>query len=179
MKIQPLNAESTAEIIEILRRSLNLDTKAAQKTAAEILEPERILFGAAEGGKIVGLVGAMPEYGFTGWELHPLAVLPEYQRRGFGAALVAALEVEVTSRGGVMIFLGSDDENGTTSLFGTDLFTDTFGKIAAIKNIGGHPYTFYEKQGYKIVGVFPDANGFGKPDIWLAKRLTKIWTGEK
>jgi len=40
-----------------------------------------------------------------------------------------------------------------------------------IQNIGGHPYKFYEKTGYKIVGVFPDANGVGKPDIWMAKRV--------
>lgn len=50
---------------------------------------------------------------------------------------------------------------------------DTFGKLTNIQNIGGHPYPFYEKLGYKIVGVFPDANGIGKPDIWMAKRIKK------
>jgi len=50
-------------------------------------------------------------------------------------------------------------------------YDDTFGKIANIQNIGGHPFPFYEKLEYKIVGVFPDANGIGKPDIWMAKRI--------
>ena len=107
----------------------------------------------------------------TGWELHPLAVLKEYQRKGIGRALVNALENEVISRGGIMMYLGSDDESGTTSLYGTDLYEDTFGKLKNIRNTGGHPFPFYEKYGYRIVGVIPDANGIGKPDIWMAKRL--------
>jgi len=72
-----------------------------------------------------------------------------------------------------MIYLGSDDETGTTSLYGADLYEDTFGKLASIQNTGGHPFPFYEKLGYKIVGVFPDANGIGKPDIWMAKRIAR------
>ena len=62
---------------------------------------------------------------------------------------MTALEREVAKRGGVMIYLGSDDEHNTTSLFGVDLYEDTFDKITNIKNTGGHPYTFYEKHGYK------------------------------
>jgi len=27
--------------------------------------------------------------------------------------------------------------------------------------------------GYKIVGVLPNANGIGKHDIWMAKRIKK------
>ena len=100
-------------------------------------------------------------------------MLKEYQGRGFGRLLVQALENEVSARGGVMIYLGSDDETGTTSLYGADLYEDTFGKLASIQNTGGHPFPFYEKLGYKIVGVFPDANGIGKPDIWMAKRIAR------
>ena len=62
-----------------------------------------------------------------------------------------------------MMYLGSDDESGATSLFGEDLYDDTFGKIANIKSTGNHPFTFYEKLGYKIVGVIPDANGVANP----------------
>lgn len=28
---------------------------------------------------------------------------------------------------------------------------------------------FYQKMGFAIVGVMPDANGIGKPDIYIAK----------
>ena len=83
-----------------------------------------------------------------------------------------ALEDEVAQRGGVMLYLGSDDEFGTTSLYGVDLYEDTFEKIKNIEN-KGHPYPFYEKMGYKIVGVLPDANGIGKPDIWMAKKIKR------
>lgn len=33
------------------------------------------------------------------------------------------------------------------------------------------PYEFYQKLGYAIIGVVPDANGLGKPDILMAKRV--------
>jgi aminoglycoside 6'-N-acetyltransferase I len=38
-------------------------------------------------------------------------------------------------------------------------------------NLRGHPYAFYQKIGFVIVGVMPDANGLGKPDIYMAKRI--------
>jgi hypothetical protein len=34
-------------------------------------------------------------------------------------------------------------------------------------------YEFYQKQGYVIVGVMPDANGLGKPDILMAKSVVR------
>ncbi len=39
---------------------------------------------------------------------------------------------------------------------------------------GGHLYGFYQRVGYTIVGVLPDANGFGRPDIFMAKRIVPL-----
>ena len=69
------------------------------------------------------------------------------------------------------IYLGTDDEFWQTSLSGTDLFEDTYNKIQNIKNLKDHPFEFYQKLGYRIVGVIPDANGKGKPDIFMARRI--------
>lgn len=173
MIIRALTKDDIFDIKRILHETLLYGQKEANRVALSMLKRGKIALGAEENGKIVGIIGAIQQYGKTGWELHPLGVLPEHQRCGVGSKLVSVLEQEVLSRGGVMIYLGSDDERGTTSLFGVDLYEDTYGKISAIKNIDNHPYTFYEKQGYKIVGVFPDANGIGKPDIWLAKTIKK------
>jgi len=159
---------------EILREAFawSYDGQNADNEMRKMLNPRRVAFVAmTPKGRVVGIIGAIPQYGTTGWELHPLAVQEKYRGRGFGTALVEALEREVAVRGGITLYLGSDDEFGTTSLFGEDLYDDTFGKIAAIKNTGKHAYTFYEKRGYQIVGVIPDANGHGKPDIWMAKKI--------
>ena len=67
--------------------------------------------------------------------------------------------------------LGTDDERGETSLAGLELFPDPPEHLRNLKNPGGHPYEFYQKVGYTVVGVIPDANGFGKPDIFMAKRI--------
>ena len=68
--------------------------------------------------------------------------------------------------------LGTDDQASMTTLADTDLYDDLPSKIANIRNLRGHPYEFYQKLGFKIVGVVPDANGIGKPDILMAKRIT-------
>ena len=92
-------------------------------------------------------------------------------KEGIGTKLVAALEEAVAEKGGVTMYLGSDDEFEKTSLSNKDLYDDTYNKITNIKNLNNHPFEFYQKIGYKIVGVIPDANGIGKPDIWMAKRI--------
>lgn len=148
------------------------DLDAALDEVHECLEPDKICLAAADDdGRVLGWIGAQPAYGATGWELHPLVVDPARQGAGIGRALALALEAEVRARGGVAIFLGSDDEDGMTSLAGVDLYPDVAGHIAAIRNLKRHPFEFYQKMGYTIVGVIPDANGPGKPDIIMAKRM--------
>ena len=136
-----------------------------------ILEEDRIAVMAVMNGQLIGITGAMPQYSVTAWELHPLAVKAGARLQGVGIRLVQALESECAKRGAITLYLGTDDEFGQTSLSHTDLYEDLYAKIADIRNPGGHPYAFYQKAGFVIVGVIPDANGYGKPDIWMAKRI--------
>jgi aminoglycoside 6'-N-acetyltransferase I len=85
--------------------------------------------------------------------------------------LVADLEALVRARGGLTLILGSDDETNMTSLGGVDLYSNLFDHLQKIRNLKGHPYEFYQKLGFVISGVVPDANGPGKPDILMAKKM--------
>jgi aminoglycoside 6'-N-acetyltransferase I len=120
---------------------------------------------------VLGWVGGLVQYDGNVWELHPLAVRPDRQRQGIGRALVIDLEARVRERGGLTLLLGADDEDAMTTLSGVDLYANTWRHIAGIRNLRGHPYEFYLKLGFVIVGVVPDANGRGKPDILMAKRV--------
>jgi GNAT superfamily N-acetyltransferase len=96
-----------------------------------------------------------------------------HQGKGIGRALVTALEERVRERGGLTMTLGTDDVTGQTTLSGASLLPDVWGHIARIQNLRRHPYEFYQKLGYAITGVVPDANGLGKPDILMAKSLAR------
>ena len=147
------------------------DLEGAILEVTESLSDERISRVAMDGEIVLGWIGAIPEYGGMSWELHPLVVHGDYRNRGIGRALVADLEQRVSERGGVTIFLGTDDEDDMTSLGGKDLYPNVLAHLALIENPKGHPYEFYQKVGFTIVGVIPDANGRGKPDILMAKRV--------
>jgi aminoglycoside 6'-N-acetyltransferase I len=142
------------------------------KEVHEMLESERICRAAVdEKGKLLGIIGGISGYDGHVWELHPLAVQPSKQGRGIGRALVEDFEAQVRSRGALTITLGSDDEDGMTSLANIDLYENLWEKIRDIQNLKQHPFEFYQKMGYIITGIVPDANGIGKPDILMAKRV--------
>lgn len=142
------------------------------KEVQEMLESERICRAAVdEKGNLLGIIGGIPGYDGHVWELHPLAVQPSVQGRGIGRALVNDFEEQVRLRGGLTITLGSDDEDNMTSLSNVDLYENLWEKIRDIRNLKDHPFEFYQKSGYIITGVVPDANGVGKPDILMAKRI--------
>jgi len=146
------------------------DIASARREVAECLSPGRICRAAFDrDGRLLGWVGAISGYGGNVWELHPLVVDPARQGRGIGRRLVADLVAEVRGRGGLTLWAGSDDEDGMTSLSGVDLYDDPMKRIASIRNLKRHPYEFYRKVGFVIVGVVPDANGRGRPDILLAR----------
>jgi len=100
-------------------------------------------------------------------------VAPARLRRGTGSALLGRLEARARDDGILTLFLGSDDDYGGTSLYGRDLWPDVLGHAATVAATRrGHALTFYRRHSYWIVGVLPDANGAGRPDIFMAKRLS-------
>ena len=138
----------------------------------ESLRPDHISRMAVdESGDVVGWIGGIEAYNGNVWELHPLVVRRDRRRRGLGRTLVADFEQQVAQRGAHTVFLGTDDENGRTTLGGIDLYPNVLDRLRAIQDRGSHPFEFYLRVGYHIVGVVPDANGFGKPDILMAKRV--------
>lgn len=150
-----------------------------QEVLASFAEDRISRLAMDEDGSALGWVGGIKMYDGKVWELHPLAVSPRAQGRGIGRALIEDLEAQIAARGGLTLWLGSDDEDAMTSLGGLDLYPNPLEHLANIKNLRGHPFEFYLKMGFSIVGVMPDANGFGKPDIYLAKRVGKINGGEE
>lgn len=146
--------------------------EAARQEVLESLEPERLSRVAVdEAGAVLGWIGAIRQYDGHVWELHPLAVRADHRRQGLGRALVADLEEQVRCRGGLTLWLGTDDENYMMSLGGVELFPNVLEHAANIRNRRGHPFEFYQKAGFVIIGVLPNANGPGKPDIFMAKRI--------
>jgi len=177
VNLTELNEHQLAEAARILRVALPNPTayKApgeAEAEVADVLEnPGRFGLAALDGDDLVGWIGGIRGYSHS-LELHPLVVDPSRQRQRVGSLLLAALEKRARDEGFLAIHLGTDDDFGGASLFGADLFPNVAGKIAGVTATArGHPFTFYARRGFEIVGLPPDANGPGKPDILMAKRL--------
>ena len=143
----------------------------AREEVRESFAPGHLSLVARAGEEILGWVGAIPAYDHA-WELHPLVVCEGTRGQGIGRALVAALEDRVRERGALTLYLGTDDDGPVpgTSAGGVDLFPDPLAHAARLEVID-HPAAFYRKLGFVVVGLIPDANGPGKPDILMAKRI--------
>ena len=124
--------------------------------------------------RVLGWIAARPEYDGHVWEIHPVVVDQRVRGQGIGRALMQDIERRAAERGVDTLRLGSDDENEMTSLGGVDLYPDPLSHLQRLEDRKGHPFGFYLRCGFSVVGVIPDANGPGKPDILLATRVFTI-----
>jgi aminoglycoside 6'-N-acetyltransferase I len=176
--LRPDDADAIAQIAGWLPAALREmsetyvpDAETAFSIVREMFEPDFINLVARDDSGVIGWIGGQPIYDGHVYELHPLAVRPDQQRRGIGRALVAALEAEVGARGASTLFVGTDDELERTTVGGVDLYPNPLEHLARIEDRTGHPFRFYQSVGFVLVGVLPDANGPGKPDLFMAKRV--------
>lgn len=176
MKIVDLTKEDTARIHQtarLLQESFEAWStyELAKDEVIDSLQEERISrVLLSQEGEVIGWIGGQSQYGGNVWELHPLVIREAHRRKGFGKQLVLDLEQQVAQRGGVTIILGSDDEHNQTNLSNRNIYTDVPAFIKEFRS-KDHPVNFYLKLGYVIVGIIPDANGMGKPEILMAKRV--------
>ena len=172
-----LNETQLTQAAQILTDELPIGWPALRDAMEEVGEllndkPGAFYFAAMANEEVVGWCGILPMYGGRVYELHPLAVRRDMQRKAIGSALMEEVEKTAREAGGLTLWIAADDERpgGETSFANADLYDDLPGRMREFEP-GTHQAAFYMKLGYKIVGVMPDANGRGKPDIFLAKRL--------
>lgn len=147
----------------------------ARDTIQEALGPRKVCRVLLDDGNPVGWVAAGPAWGRV-WELHPLLIDPDHQKRGYGRLLVEDIEQFAAAAGALTMQLSTSDTTHATSLSGVDLYGDPLGalsRIDVVDRVAGHSYRFWQKVGYTIVGVLPDAEGPGMPSITLSKRLSR------
>ena len=177
VNMRALNHTQLSQAAQILTDELPLGWPTFGDAETEVNErwrdkPGVLFFAAVDGGDVLGWCGIQPHYDGKVYELHPLAVRRDKQRKGIGTALVNEIVKSAKERGGLTLWAGADDEKpgGETSFANIDLYDNLPGRIHDF-NPGTHQSAFYMKLGFKIIGVMPDTNGIGKPDIFLAKRL--------
>ena len=136
------------------------------KEVRECLAPDKIARMAVEGETVLGWIGGRERSAGHLWELHPLVVRRKRQRQGIGRALVENLEEHVRARGAHTIMVAADYDPGI------DLYATVLEHLRGVKNVRDYQYEFYERCGYVILGVVPDANGFS--NIYMAKRIVPL-----
>ena len=149
--------QNTRDAIEEIEESLKQDKK-------------RISILAFENGEAIGWIAGSEFYGKV-IEIHTIVVKYTKQHSGTGRILLTSFEKRAKELGFLSVFAGSGDCDCSTSIGGIELYPFALEKLMTIKNIKNHPFEFYLKCGFELVGVLPDAHGKGKPDIYFGKTI--------
>ena len=93
------------------------DLDSATAEVEESLGEGRISLVAVAADVAIGWIGAIRAYP-NAWELHPLVVAGSRRGEGIGRMLVEALQDRIAGRGGGTLYLGTDDQDGSTTVSG-------------------------------------------------------------
>jgi len=160
-ELSELSCSQLRQAVRILREGFANTASIFAMTGGAHAEVESFVVGhergaltALEGSEVLGWIGWLETHSH-GWEIHSLAVDPRFQHRGIGRYLVTELENRASAAGILTLWLGANHE---------------FGGPAEQATLD--PIAFSRKLGFEVVGLLPDVNGLGKPDILMAKRLS-------
>tara|TARA_R110002072_G_scaffold89232_3_gene199858 strand:+ start:38361 stop:38930 length:570 start_codon:yes stop_codon:yes gene_type:complete len=121
-------------------------------------------------GQLLGWIGAIEDD--YAWEIHPIVVSLTGRRKGYGKLLVNDIINLARAAGAVSIWAGTGDETHSTSFSTIDLYQHAGEAIQAFEAPGDHPVTFWSGIGFSVVGVLPDGEGLGKPEVHFSLRIT-------
>ncbi|MEP6866172.1 MAG: GNAT family N-acetyltransferase [Deltaproteobacteria bacterium] len=131
------------------------DLVRAREELADALAPAKTALALIDGHAPIAWVAAGPDWGRI-WELHPLIVAVDHQRRGHGLRLVRAVEDIARAAGALTMLLGTSDTSNATSLSNVDLYDHTGTRLEAMTENAPHAVGFWRRAGYSIVDVLPD-----------------------
>ncbi len=168
-------AKLLVEEFKIIAPNAWPNREVAREEVEEALRPDRLALAAIDpNNRLEGWIGSIPSYGGGVWEIHPLVVSSGAQGGGVGTMLMREVEFRASQAGVRTLWVGADDEGGLTTLSGVDLYHNLPDHLERMEKLRPHPAGFYMELGFKVVGVLPDANGLGRPDIFLAKRVELV-----
>ena len=171
-----LDKKQQTQAAQILVDELPIWMPTLEKAIYEVTirwsETDSTFIAALENDEVIGWCGLLSQNDGRVYEVHPLAVRNDWQRKGIGSALLNEVTRIAREKGGLTLQLGASDEKpgGETSFANVDLYDDLPRRINEFKP-GTHQAAFYLKHGFKIIGVMPDQYGIGKPSIFFGKRL--------
>ncbi len=105
------------------------DLESCKEEVQESFEPGRRSRVLIDGdGRALGWVSTIIDDNV--WEIHPIAVSPKEQRKGYGAMLINDVAQLARAGGAVAMWAGTSDETGSTSFSDIDLYKNPASALA-------------------------------------------------
>ena len=123
------------EALAHLPSAYNAPGEAEAEVALRCADRDWLGHAALEGERLIGWIGAIRTYRH-GWEIHPLVVAPDRQRRGIGSALLADLIERARALGYHTVIAGADGEQ--------------IASVALHRKFGFEPCAHLKQVGYKF-----------------------------